>query len=127
SGALAPELVETAPYLVHLNARATFTPRLFDLAWGESWGVFARSRSGLEDLRRHFRRLLLVRDAHGQSLYFRYYDPRVLRVYLPTCTREELKTFFGPVESFVVEERDPDRMVTHFRRVNGDLQSVWTD
>jgi hypothetical protein len=127
SGVLAPELVETAPYLVHLSARGAFTPRLFDLAWGQSWGIFARSRSNLEDLRRHFRRLLLVRDERGRQLYFRYYDPRVLRVYLPTCTPEELKTYFGPVESFLVEERDPDVLVTYSRHPNGHLNRVWTE
>jgi hypothetical protein len=127
SGALAPELVETAPYLVHLAARATFTPKLFELAWGESWGLFARSRTGLEELRRHFRRLLRVRDEQGRHLHFRHYDPRVLRVYLPTCTREELEIFFGPVESFVVEDDNPDLLVTYSRRTNGDLERVWTD
>ena len=34
---------------------------------------------------------------------FRYYDPRVLRVYLPTCTPDELEMLFGPIERFWME------------------------
>ena len=51
----------------------------------------------LEELRRHFRKFLKVEDPKGKSLIFRYYDPRVLRVYLPTCNAMELQTVFGPV------------------------------
>ena len=39
----------------------------------------------------------------GERVYFRFYDPRVLRVYLPTCSSSELKGVFGPVGRFVVE------------------------
>lgn len=37
---------------------------------------------------------------------FRYYDPRVLRVYLPTCRPDELRTVFGPIRSYLVEGED---------------------
>jgi hypothetical protein len=36
---------------------------------------------------------------HKPCLLFRYYDPRVLRVYLPSCRPSELETVFGPVVS----------------------------
>ena len=52
---------------------------------------------------RHFRQFLRVRDEAGREFFFRFYDPRVLRVYLPTCNSEELRTFFGPVELFSME------------------------
>lgn len=55
-------------------------------------------------LRRHFRRFLRVTDEQGQPLMFRYYDPRVLRVYLPTCTAEELALVFGPVSAYLIED-----------------------
>ena len=43
----------------------------------------------------------------NQRLIFRWYDPRVLRAYLPTCNTEELRTVFGNVNAFVVEGADP--------------------
>jgi hypothetical protein len=52
-----------------------------------------------------------VHDPKGQSLVFRYYDPRVLRVYLPTCTREELRTVFGPIECFWTEAESSDTLL----------------
>jgi hypothetical protein len=54
-------------------------------------------------LRNHFRSFLRVPDETGRSLYFRYYDPRVRRDFLPESNSDELKTVFGPVISFLVE------------------------
>ena len=44
-------------------------------------------------------------------MYFRYYDPRVLRVFLPTSNTEELTAIFGPVSCFLVESEDPGRCI----------------
>ena len=51
-------------------------------------------------------RFLRVTDESGRKLLFRYYDPRVLPIYLPTCTNDELTTIFGPVDRFVTETED---------------------
>jgi len=73
--------------------------------------VFLKSGSSLPRLRKHLREFLVVRDAAGRRLVFRYYDPRVLRVYLPTCTTDELRTVFGPIDTFWMEGEDPAEMV----------------
>jgi hypothetical protein len=39
-------------------------------------------------------------------LKFRYYDPRVLRAFLPTCNAGELKTLFGDVDQFFIESKE---------------------
>ena len=44
-----------------------------------------------------------------EPLYFRYYDPRVLRAWLPTCDPAQLAEFFGPVEFFIAEDEAPSR------------------
>jgi hypothetical protein len=62
-------------------------------------------------LRRHLRQFLTVRDPRGQQLLFRYYDPRVLRVYLPTCVEDELQSMFGPIECFWIEGMASQNMV----------------
>jgi hypothetical protein len=102
TGALDPALARAAPYVVQLERDAPFTR---DLAgrWGDAWGIFLRAPGGLAALHRHLRRFLRVQDERGRTLVFRYYDPRVLRPYLPTCTEAELDYVFGPVERFVVE------------------------
>jgi len=111
SGQLPRELETAAPYLVNLEQDDVLTGRLTDIGWGQSWGVFLKTNASMPRLRRHLREFLLVRDPAGRRLVFRYYDPRVLRVYLPTCTTEELRTFFGPIEAFWMEGKDPSVML----------------
>jgi hypothetical protein len=106
SGPLTPDLEMAAPYLVQLDHGYRDTHRLIRQAWGNSWGVFLRSGTSLKKLRRHLREFLLVRDTKGTRMVFRYYDPRVLRAYLPTCVRSELRTVFGPIELFWTEGDD---------------------
>jgi hypothetical protein len=81
------------------------------MAWNNSWGVFVKCGAQLEVLRRHLRTLLLVRDESGNNLMFRYYDPRILRIYLPTCRVGELETVFGPIERFLMEDETSDTLL----------------
>ena len=108
-GELEPDMAQVAPYLVFLERDAPVTDWVLSNGWGEHWGIFGVTRADMKGLRKHFRKFLMVYDESGKSLYFRYYDPRVLRVYLPTCNADELKIVFGPVESYLVEGEEPDR------------------
>ena len=89
AGELSPELSRVAPYLIQLEPEDRLTKLLLDQGWGNSWGIYLRSDASLETLRRHFRSFLRVSDEAGRKLLFRYYDPRVLRVFLPTCVTEQ--------------------------------------
>jgi Domain of unknown function (DUF4123) len=110
-GALKPDIAEVAPYLVRLEPRSAFAQWVIERGWGNHWGIFAQAPVDLNTLRRHFRRFLIVYDPDGKPLYFRYYDPRVLRVYLPTCTSDELATVFGPVQCYLLEDESPVRLL----------------
>src|SRR5262245_23164638 len=55
-------LSQVAPYLVRIDPKSEFTRWLLANAWGDSWGIFLISSASLDDIRRHFRRFLLVRD-----------------------------------------------------------------
>lgn len=119
-GELEPDIAEVAPYLVRLEPEAAFTQWVIERGWGAHWGVFAVTDVPLDAMRRHFRKFLVVHDAAGRPLLFRYYDPRVLRVYLPTCTAEELATVFGPVHCFVCEDKRP-AVALRYQLVSGAL------
>ncbi|HZS52788.1 MAG TPA: DUF4123 domain-containing protein [Bryobacteraceae bacterium] len=106
AGELSRRLQCAAPYLVQLDREDRLTRFILDNGWGQSWGVFFRSDAGLKSVRKHLRGFLRVKDERGNRLLFRYYDPRVLQFYLPTCTVTELQTFFGPIHSFVMETRN---------------------
>jgi hypothetical protein len=111
SGSLAPELKAVAPYVLRLERGDRRAERFIDLAWGNSCGVFLRCDRSLDYLRHHLREFLIVRDTRGNRLMFRYYDPRVLRVYLPTCSETELSAIFGSVECFWTEDERPGQML----------------
>ena len=105
-GNLTRELLNAAPHLLHLFRDDRFCRQLLDEGWGQSWGVFVLAPTSLISLRRHFRKFMVVRGPTGSRLIFRWYDPRVLRTYLPTCRPDELRTVFGPIHAFVVEGKD---------------------
>ena len=68
--------------------------------WDEPWGLFVEARATIDVLRKHFRRLQLAEGPDGKRMYFRFYDPRVLRMVLRTTTDAERAELFGPVEAF---------------------------
>ena len=96
-------LSEVAPYLVGLPRRDSWLlEALVQEGWGAHWGVFLTCPLPLLELRRHLRRFLMVEaDNMEGRLYFRFYDPRVLGAFLPTCLEQERKDFFGPIEGFL--------------------------
>ncbi len=102
-GRLIPRLAAAAPYLVRLELEAPFVADLIAHGWTNAWGLFLESRAPLDELRAHLRTLLRVRDPSGQVLLFRFYDPRVLRLYAPTCNRDEAQQLFGPISQFLLE------------------------
>ncbi len=111
SGSIPFELEVAAPHLVQLERGDSFTRRLIARAWGNSWGVFLQCDAASARLRRHLRQFLVVSDWTGRRLLFRYYDPRVLRAYLPTCDGQDLRTVFGPIERFWTEGETPDDLL----------------
>lgn len=110
-GVLAPETKLTAPYLIELDRDDRFTRYIINQGWGNSWGVFFRSHVDMKRLRHHLRQFLVVKDEYTKRLIFRYYDPRVLRVYLRICLTRELQTFFGPIDGFLMEGEDPGTLI----------------
>jgi hypothetical protein len=102
-GELEPDLAWVAPYLVHLEPDAPFTRFVLEQGWGGSWGIFATSNARFDEVRRHFRRFLMVHTSEGKPLYFRYYDPRVLREFLPIADAEQIKTMFDLLKAYFAE------------------------
>lgn len=102
------DLAKVAPYLVQVDK--SFLAWLRESCWNEPWGVFllADSRAPLGRYRKHLRKSLLVESPEGDTLYFRYYDPRVASVYLPSCSKSELEDFMGPLRAIgFVEDGHP--------------------
>lgn len=112
-GPLPPEMVRVAPYLVALAPHTHLAHALAHEHRGHGWGILLASAANMESVRRHFRKLLRVRDETGRVLLFRFYNPRVMRAYLPTCLPYELEQLFGIVASYWMEADDGHAFV-HF-------------
>ena len=106
AGPRAEVLARGAPYLVAVPRGSHFRRVLWDHAWGESWGIFVASNAGFTAVRRHLRRSLRAVLPDGREALFRFYDPRVLLVYLPSCLNDERLRFHGPITRFVCEHED---------------------
>jgi hypothetical protein len=120
-GVLPNALEKAAPYVVELNSDSAFLDFLVRRGWGESWGLYLISPLNLDPVRLHLRRFLKVKDEDGRSLVFRYYDPRVMRDFLPTCDGPQLEMLFDGVDRFLVEDADPLSM-SEFTLVDSKLQ-----
>ncbi len=97
---------DTAPYIVQVDAAVLVW--LKEHLWGQAWGFFATSKSELQSLRNHFRRFLLVVGPDENELYFRFYDPRVLRPFLESSDASKLKQFFGPIDACFTVNSDQE-------------------
>jgi hypothetical protein len=111
TGRLDPELRNAAPYLVKLRFGHELTEYIVAEGWGHHWGVFLQADISMEELRLHLKQFLSVKEEDGQRLFFRFYDPRVLRVYLPSCTAHELRIFYGPILRYVMEGEEPANLI----------------
>lgn len=120
-----PEVEAASPWLVDLTDQDALTAFVLEWGLGRAWGVFLLAPVDLAALAKHLRTLLRVKREDGTKLLFRWYDPRVLRVYLPTCTPDELGAFFGPVEEAWLDAREPDALVGFGRSAQGEL-AAWS-
>lgn len=105
AGPQGAELSQVAPHLCMFDFKSVFADWWFR-SWGGSHGVLLQSRASFKDVRKQLRRFLIVKNEAGKKLRFRFYDPRILRAFLPVCTVGEVGQFFGPVVRYFVEGRE---------------------
>lgn len=115
-----PDMDRVAPYLIAIDG-ASSGPASSDGAeyldlyakhLGTSAGILFSSPAGKDKLVVHLGNCFRVTDDDGHRYFFRFYDPRVLRTYLPTCTAQDAKEFFGPIGCISVEAQTDGDMLT---------------
>lgn len=104
AGELEEPLNRTAPYLVQLTKDTPLKSIWRAQGWGQAWGILLRSPLELKDLRKHLRKFLLAQLPDGNTVLFRFYDPRVWRTYWPSCTEDEKRVWLQGVDSFIAED-----------------------
>jgi hypothetical protein len=103
AGDIPAPLDAASPYLVELTDDTPLKVIWRNEGWGQAWGILVRSSLELKDLRRHLRKFLLVQLPDGNTVFFRFYDPRVWRIYWPTCGTEEKAKWLAGIEEVVAE------------------------
>lgn len=104
-------LSDVAPYLVQLPPESDLLRLLVKEGWGKSWGVYLKCAAEFQEVRRHLRHFLEVRQPDGEQMYFRFYDPRVLRTYLPGLQPDEARAFLGPIHCYLMEDKEPNTLL----------------
>lgn len=100
-------LDDVAPYLVRFASDSDLVDRLLHAGWGEAWGFFFRSDDHPKEVRRHLRRFLMVKsEESADRMYFRFYDPRVLREFLGVATPRQYEEILSPFQLAVFEGED---------------------
>jgi hypothetical protein len=99
-------LAATAVYLLPIDPDKMPVAQFIGRRLGKHQFIFLQADASIGDLTEHFSGLLKAMDENGNLFNFRYHDPRILRVYLPTCTEEEKHIFYGPAQIFWAEDRD---------------------
>ena len=97
------DLDDVASYLFAFDRQTAFKEWFLNNGWGNSWGVIVTTQIIFDECWKHFRKIIIVKTEEGQEFYFRFYDPRILKIFLPTCDEKQIIEFFGPMESFIVE------------------------
>lgn len=97
------EFGDDTAWVAEMTSDESVLQWLIDKGFGKRWSVFLRTSHALEDVVRHLRKFTVVKDNEGTIHFFRYYDPRTLRQYLPVLTSEQAAVFFKGIECFCCE------------------------
>jgi hypothetical protein len=99
---------DMAPFLVGpMRAGSALLDRFVLEGWGKRWGIYCTSHDKFNDVRRHFRRFLMVElESTHEKVYFRFYDPGVLRGFWPTCNAAQKREFSEGIEEIFIDDKD---------------------
>ncbi|MHC5109563.1 MAG: DUF4123 domain-containing protein [Planctomycetota bacterium] len=120
----ARHMLPVAPYLVPIEIQSKYPFKgceHFD-RWashvGNSAGILLLTRVDKETLLKHLRYVFHAQAEDGHRYYFRFYDPRVLRDFLPSCSEREFIEFLGPSSCVLYESENGQAM--HLARLRRD-------
>jgi hypothetical protein len=65
--------------------------------------LIVESDQPLKVLHDHFKEFI-YQKVNKRISYFRFWDPRVLKKFLPSCSDLQLKLFFAPIRRFLLED-----------------------
>jgi hypothetical protein len=117
----AKRLAQVAPYLVGLKKGSDVSDWYLEKLYGNSIGFVLKTNWSIEGLIQFWARKVKTRiPSTEEKGFFRYYDPNVLRVYLPILEEDnDLIEFMGPTNSILVEAQNPEHLLV-YRQIETD-------
>jgi hypothetical protein len=121
AGQLDPALKQVSPHLVELAADDPLSRAWRGEGWGKNWGILLSSRESLSFARRRLRHFTQARLPDGQGpVLFRFWDPRVFRVYMPLVEPDEIAPWFKGIDHYIAEAEDGKGSL-HYSLASGKL------
>lgn len=112
-GETEPAILVRAPWLVQLTPGSPVLEWLIHEGWGRNWGIYALVPPGtpFPDVLGHFRQFVQVALPDGRIVFFRFHDPRILRLFLPTCDNGQNAELFAIPRYLASESADGDSLL----------------
>ena len=106
-GRLHPAVKQVSPHLVELTPDDPLTRLWRAEGWGAHWGVWISSGASLHQVWRRLRHFTQATLPSGEGpLLFRFWDPRVLRSFLPLVEPDQIGDWFEDLDAYLVEAPD---------------------
>lgn len=103
-------------YLVECKKESPLFRWMTTKAWSKGCCIYLTSMSSFDELFSHFQKFNRVRMENDKVVLFRYYDPEVLRAWLPGCSRIELDTFYGETVATLFTENEDSDFINVYNR-----------
>lgn len=112
-GPLDPQLVQVSPHVMPVVPGNPLAKWWRSEGRGQAWGILVEADAELDDVRHHLRTLTRVTLPGRQTALFRFWDPRVLRAWLPHCDGPQLVRAFGFLARWHAEAEDGASTLTY--------------
>lgn len=115
-----PAILVRAPWVMKLQSGSDLMEWFLEYGWGENWGIIAQVPFGTDfaDVVAHFRQFVEVKLPDQKIVFFRFYDPRVLRMFLPTCDGPQIQALFSLPTFLCCEGEDANELLVYSQKSN---------
>ena len=97
-----------SPFLVRLPPQSRLLDVLIKDGWNHGWGFYLAAAVDFETTLLHWRPFVTLQNRSGQTVTFRFWEPRVLRAIVPAMSSAEAADFFGPISRLMAEGDKPE-------------------
>lgn len=104
SGSALREFGDNAAWVVEIDSTEGTLRWLLEQGFNKRWAIFANSLLEIEPFVRHLKKFTVAEGDGGRTFFFRFYDPHVLRQYLPAFDERQVRLFFREIEDVFFED-----------------------